>query len=98
LEAPDIFDCIADHFFDARTTVCHSNLQNVLRQAAPLALLASGQAVVLIAGGVDVSVGAIIALSSVCMVATVWNAGVIAGIVTAIFSKSVDLAVSRFGE
>ena len=61
-----------------------TNLQNVLRQAAPLALLASGQAVVLIAGGVDVSVGAIIALSSVCMVATVWNAGVIAGIVTAI--------------
>jgi len=75
-----------------------TNLQNVLRQAAPLALLASGQAVVLIAGGVDVSVGAIIALSSVCMVATVWNAGVIAGSVTAIFSKSVDLAVSRFGE
>ena len=75
-----------------------TNLQNVLRQAAPLALLASGQAVVLIAGGVDVSVGAIIALSSVCIVATVWNAGVIAGIVTAIFSKSVDLAVSRFGE
>ncbi len=61
-----------------------TNLQNVLRQAAPLALLASGQAVVLIAGGVDVSVGAIIALSSVCMVATVWNAGVIAGILAAI--------------
>ena len=54
------------------------------RQAAPLALLASGQAVVLIAGGVDVSVGAIIALSSVSMVAMVWNAGVIAGIVSAI--------------
>ena len=61
-----------------------TNLKNVIRQAAPLALLASGQAVVLIAGGVDVSVGAIIALSSVCMVAMVWNAGVIAGIVSAI--------------
>lgn len=57
-----------------------TNLQNVIRQAAPLALLASGQAVVLIAGGVDVSVEAIIALSGVSMVAMVWNAGVIAGI------------------
>ena len=60
------------------------NMQNVMRQAAPLALLASGQAVVLIAGGVDVSVGSIIALTSVCMVGTVWGAGVIPGIVVAI--------------
>ncbi len=60
------------------------NMQNVMRQAAPLALLASGQAVVLIAGGVDVSVGSIIALTSVCMVGTVWGAGVIPGIVVAV--------------
>jgi ribose/xylose/arabinose/galactoside ABC-type transport system permease subunit len=61
-----------------------TNLQNVMRQAAPLALLASGQAVVLIAGGVDVSVGSVIALTSVCMVSTVWFAGVIPGILVAI--------------
>lgn len=60
------------------------NLQNVMRQAAPLALLASGQAVVLIAGGVDVSVGSTIALTSVCMVFTVWGFGVIPGILIAI--------------
>jgi ribose transport system permease protein len=60
------------------------NMQNVMRQAAPLALLASGQAVVLIAGGVDVSVGSIIAFTSVCMVGTVWGAGVIPGIVVAV--------------
>ena len=60
------------------------NAQNVLRQAAPLALLACGQAVVLIEGGVDVSVGSIIALTSVCMVGTVWTLGVIPGIIVAI--------------
>ncbi len=60
------------------------NAQNVLRQAAPLALLACGQAVVLIEGGVDVSVGSIIALTSVCMVGTVWTFGVIPGIIVAI--------------
>ncbi|MFT0860438.1 ABC transporter permease [Ancylobacter sp. G4_0304] len=62
-----------------------TNVQNVIRQAAPLALLACGQSVVLIAGGVDVSVSAIIALSSVSMVAGVWTVGVIPGIVAAVF-------------
>ena len=56
-----------------------TNVQNVLRQAAPLALLACGQSIVLIEGGVDVSVGSIIAFSSVCMVGTVWSLGVIPG-------------------
>ena len=55
-----------------------TNIQNVLRQAAPLALLACGQAVVLIEGGVDVSVGSVIALTSVCMVATVQGFGDVA--------------------
>ena len=50
-----------------------TNFQNVMRQAAPLALLAAGQAVVLIAGGVDVSVGSIIALSSVSMVGALYQ-------------------------
>jgi ribose transport system permease protein len=71
-----------------------TNLINVIRQAAPLALLASGQAVVLIAGGVDVSVGSIIALSSVCMVAVVWNAGVVPGIVAAILAGGLVGAVN----
>jgi len=61
-----------------------TNVQNVLRQAAPLALLACGQSIVLIEGGVDVSVGSIIAFSSVCMVGTVWSLGVIPGIIVAI--------------
>ncbi len=69
-----------------------TNIQNVMRQAAPLALLAAGQSVVLIAGGVDVSVGSIIALSSVGMVGAIWQAtgipfmidGVLPGIAAAI--------------
>jgi ribose/xylose/arabinose/galactoside ABC-type transport system permease subunit len=42
-----------------------SNLSNVLRQAAPLALVAFGQTVVILAGGIDVSVGAVISLTTV---------------------------------
>lgn len=41
------------------------NVLNVLRNAAFLALVASGQALVLIAGGFDLSVGATVALASV---------------------------------
>ena len=61
-----------------------TNFQNVLRQAAPLALLACGQSIVLIEGGVDVSVGSVIAFCSVCMVGAVWSFGVIPGIIIAI--------------
>lgn len=39
-----------------------SNLQNLLRQMAPLGVLAIGQTLVLIAGGIDLSVGRLIGL------------------------------------
>src|SRR5690606_41289541 len=39
-----------------------SNLMNLLRQMAPLGVLAIGQTVVLIAGGIDLSVGRLIGL------------------------------------
>lgn len=42
-----------------------SNLSNVLRQGSPLAVVALGQTVVILAGGLDVSVGAVISLSTV---------------------------------
>jgi ribose transport system permease protein len=41
------------------------NLRNVLRQAAPLGVVALGQTVVILAGGIDVSVGAVISLTTV---------------------------------
>ena len=42
-----------------------ANLINVLRNAAFLMLIASGQMMVLIIGGFDLSVGAVVALTSV---------------------------------
>lgn len=42
-----------------------SNISNLLVQAAPLAIVAIGQAVVLIGGGVDLSVGAVISMTTV---------------------------------
>ena len=41
------------------------NLTNILRQAAPLAIVAFGQTVVILAGGLDVSVGAVMSLATV---------------------------------
>ncbi len=41
------------------------NLRNVLRQAAPLGIVALGQTVVILVGGIDVSVGAVISLTTV---------------------------------
>lgn len=42
-----------------------SNLTNVLRQGAPLAVVALGQTVVILVGGLDVSVGAVMSLATV---------------------------------
>lgn len=42
-----------------------TNLVNILRQAAPLMIVALGQTLVILAGGIDVSVGALIATTTV---------------------------------
>ena len=42
-----------------------TNLLNILRQAAPLMIVALGQTLVILAGGIDVSVGALIATTTV---------------------------------
>jgi ribose transport system permease protein len=44
-----------------------SNLSNVARQSAVLALIATAQTVVILAAGIDLSVGSVIALSSILM-------------------------------
>jgi ribose transport system permease protein len=41
------------------------NLLNIARQAAPLAIVALGQTVVILAGGLDVSVGAVMSITTV---------------------------------
>lgn len=43
-----------------------SNLSNVMRQASLLFIIASGATVVMIAGGIDLSIGANVTLSGVC--------------------------------
>lgn len=42
-----------------------TNLLNILRQAAPLMIVALGQTLVILVGGIDVSVGALIAMTTV---------------------------------
>jgi ribose/xylose/arabinose/galactoside ABC-type transport system permease subunit len=41
------------------------NLLNISRQAAPLGMVALGEAIVILAGGIDVSVGAVISMTTV---------------------------------
>jgi ribose/xylose/arabinose/galactoside ABC-type transport system permease subunit len=42
-----------------------TNLRNILRQAAPLAIVALGQTLVILIGGIDVSVGSVISITTV---------------------------------
>jgi ribose/xylose/arabinose/galactoside ABC-type transport system permease subunit len=59
--------CLSEHFL---TTV---NLFNVMRQISLIVILALGETLVLVAGGFDLSVGAIVGMSGVIM-AAVYNA------------------------
>ena len=57
-------------FFDVH------NFQNILSQLAPVLLLACGQAVVMISGGLDLSQGSLVGVSSVCFVLLARNFGI----------------------
>jgi ribose/xylose/arabinose/galactoside ABC-type transport system permease subunit len=61
-----------------------TNLSNVARQYSPLALISIGQTFVIINGGIDLTVGALMALTSVCaalaMLAWGFVPGVVAGL------------------
>jgi ribose/xylose/arabinose/galactoside ABC-type transport system permease subunit len=61
-----------------------ANLSNVARQYSPLALISIGQTFVIINGGIDLTVGALMALTSVCaalaMLAWGFVPGVVAGL------------------
>lgn len=59
-------------FFDA------GNFQNILAQLAPVLLLACGQAVVMISGGLDLSQGSMVGVASVCFVVLSRHIGVVA--------------------
>nr|WP_244978528.1 ABC transporter permease [Bradyrhizobium pachyrhizi] len=67
--------CVADpRFFGL------PNITNILRNASALAIVACGQALVLIVGGFDLSVGATVALASEIAAVTMrWAAGIFPG-------------------
>lgn len=89
------FSLAAPEFLDRH------NLTNVLRQASPLFIAAAGQMMVVLVGGIDISVGGVVAVSSVCgalvaiahgtglgalaAVATGMAAGLVSGIAVAAF-------------
>ncbi len=54
-----VIDLISSDFLST------TNLVNILRQAAPLMIVALGQTLVILVGGIDVSVGAVIATTTV---------------------------------
>lgn len=62
------------------------NVMNVLRQASILGLAAFGQAFVIISGGVDISTGALVALSGVVAAMVAGSAGTLAGIAAGLAS------------
>ena len=70
------------------TFLTQKNIFNVLRQSAPNMMLACGMTMVIILGGIDLSVGSIIAMSGVLGAAAVvwWGLPEICGILIAIFS------------
>jgi len=61
-----------------------SNVQDVVRQGAPLAILAFGQAFAILSGGIDLSVGATVGLASVVDTLVAKDHGFLAGALAAI--------------
>ena len=63
-----------------------SNLTNVCRQVSVNIILACGMTIVIISGGIDLSVGSILAFSSVLMASVMLRAGMVAGILTGLLA------------
>lgn len=61
-----------------------SNLENIMRQGGPLVLVATGQALVIITGGLDISVGSVMGLASVIAAMAGGRWGLAAGILCGI--------------
>lgn len=62
-----------------------TNLLNILRQSSMLGILAIGQTFVIISGGIDLSVGAIIAITTVVVADSVSKFGIIPAILIGLF-------------
>ncbi|RAM36748.1 ABC transporter permease [Arthrobacter globiformis] len=79
------------------------NLTNILIAAAPFALIALGQTLVILTGGIDLSVGSVMAASAMAAAWTAKNAGdnamlpLVAAVITGLLAGSINgLIVSKF--
>lgn len=79
------------------------NLTNILIAAAPFALIALGQTLVILTGGIDLSVGSVMAASAMAAAWTAKHAGdspmlpLVAAVVTGLLAGSINgLIVSKF--
>ncbi|MEM2260612.1 MAG: ABC transporter permease [Candidatus Methanomethylicaceae archaeon] len=75
------------------------NLHILLRHFATMALLAIGEAIIIISGGLDLSIGSMVALNGMILAALITNIGInwfIASLITIIFSILVGLWHSFF--
>lgn len=79
-----LFGLLTDHFFTPRTMV------TIAGQVPPLALICCGMTLVLIVGGIDLSVGSVIALSAavLCVSLSRWELPLIPAIGLAIITGS----------
>jgi len=73
-----------------------SNLLNIGRQAAPIAVMAVGMAFALAAGEIDLSVGSVVALSSLVAAEIVGNHGFLAGALAALGTSALVGIVNGF--
>ena len=72
------------HFITG-TALKASNIRNVLQASAPLLIMTMGQLVVVITGGIDLSVGSVYSLSGMCGVLTMLHSeSILAGVLVAL--------------
>jgi ribose transport system permease protein len=79
-----------------------SNLQNMARQGAVLGIVAIGQMFPLLVGGFDISVGALMGVSSVVGVDVMMDHGLVAGLIAGVLAAGVlglvnGTLIARFG-
>lgn len=91
------FSLLSPHFLKSR------NISNILVQSSILAIIAVGQTIVILTGGIDLSVGSIVAVSSmisafviVDLHASIW-VGILAGILISAVAGAVNGILISYG-
>lgn len=88
-----IFSLTADHFFTLQ------NIHNILRQVSITAVVAIGMTLVILIGGIDLSVGAVVLFSAAVMNSLLFNEvmPVVPAIITGIAAASLVGLINGFG-